>query len=156
MSMPQFFATAAGKQSDITPPSSVENWRDVGYDQDVVHATAHTLAYNHMKGTQKGNSGVKTEGASEEYHVYSIEWLPDKIYFFIDGQQVYEFNPKKLISDATYKQWPFDKRFHLLINIALGGNWGGARGFDEEILPCVMEVDYVRVYQSPEINSITG
>ena len=43
--------------------------------------------------------------------------------------------------------WPFDKRFHILMNIAVGGSWGGAMGVDDTIFPATMEVDYVRVYK---------
>lgn len=48
---------------------------------------------------------------------------------------------------AGYKVWPFDKRFHLLLNIAVGGSWGGLQGVDEDIFPQQMIVDYVRVYE---------
>lgn len=140
------------------------NWPDsgeidimehVGYDMQTIHTTVHTKAYNHSIGTQKGKSR-KSENVDTEFHKYSIEWLPDKIRFFIDDVEVNVFEPSKLMSRPTYKEWPFDKREHLLINIALGGDWGGAKGFDEECLPATMEIDYVRVYQSPEINEITG
>jgi len=43
--------------------------------------------------------------------------------------------------------WPFDGPMHLLLNIAFGGNWGGAKGVNDAILPAKMEIDYVRVYQ---------
>ncbi len=46
--------------------------------------------------------------------------------------------------------WPFDKKFHLLLNIAVGGDWGGAQGMDESIYPVTMDVDYVRVYKMIE------
>ena len=49
--------------------------------------------------------------------------------------------------NEDYKGWPFDQRFHLIMNLAVGGNWGGAKGVDESIWPQRMEVDYVRVYQ---------
>ena len=47
---------------------------------------------------------------------------------------------------ADYKQWPFDKPFHLILNVAVGGEWGDAKGVDESIWPQRMEIDYVRVY----------
>jgi beta-glucanase (GH16 family) len=128
----------------------------VGYDEGRVHATVHTHAYNHESRTQKGNGGVTVENAVSEFHVYGVEWLPDRIRFFIDGDEVYLFTPRKLLTVPTYKHWPFDKRFHLLINLALGGDWGGAQGFDTEMLPAVFAIDYVRVYQSPEIAALTG
>ncbi|MDZ7636462.1 MAG: hypothetical protein U5L72_19380 [Bacteroidales bacterium] len=40
-----------------------------------------------------------------------------------------------------YKVWPFNKRFHLLLNVAVGGNWGGVMGIDDTIFPRTMEVD---------------
>jgi hypothetical protein len=49
---------------------------------------------------------------------------------------------------ADYRQWPFDQPFHLVMNVAVGGNWGGAHGVDPDIWPQRMEVDYVRVYSS--------
>ncbi|RYD86861.1 MAG: glycoside hydrolase family 16 protein, partial [Sphingobacteriales bacterium] len=49
-----------------------------------------------------------------------------------------------------YKVWPFDKRFHLLLNVAVGGDWGGAQGIDNSTFPNAMEVDYVRVYKMIE------
>jgi glucosylceramidase len=127
----------------------------VGYDYNTIHTTVHTGAYNHSIGTQKGKSAVY-KNVDTEFHLYSIEWLPDKIRFFVDQQEQYVFDPSKLITAATYKQWPFDKRFHLLINLAFGGNWGGAKGVDYGSLPATMEVDYVRVYQSPEITALAA
>ena len=52
--------------------------------------------------------------------------------------------------------WPFDQRMHLLINLAWGGSWGGREGTDRKCLPAKLEVDYVHVYQSPEIMLLTG
>ena len=126
----------------------------VGYDQDVVHYSIHTLSYYHSIGTQK-TATSKVKGASEDFHVYGLEWLPDKMIFTVDGEKTFTYEPTKYKSTPTWKEWPFDKRFHLLLNIAVGGDWGGQRGVDEDIWPQTMEVDYVRVYQSPEITAIT-
>ena len=46
----------------------------------------------------------------------------------------------------TWARWPFDQRFHLLFNIAVGGWWGGAKGIDDDSFPSKMEIEYVRVY----------
>ena len=114
----------------------------VGYNPDTVFGSVHTQAYNHVIGTQK-TKGVFVENPSGQFHIYSIEWQPDSINFLLDDKKYFSFaNEHK-----TYKEWPFDKRFHLILNIAVGGNWGGQKGIDETSLPYVMEVDYVRVYQ---------
>lgn len=114
----------------------------VGYDFGTVHGTIHTEAYNHSIGTQLGKS-VEVENVSTRFHVYAIDWNEDEIVWYVDGEAYYRIeNPNK-----TYKEWPFDKRFHLLLNIAIGGNWGGAQGVDPNLDEATMEIDYVRVFQ---------
>lgn len=121
----------------------------VGYDPDVIHATVHTKAYYHSIGTQK-SAQVTVPTSRSEFHTYTIEWEPDKIRAYLDGTPYFTFRNERLTSDtATWREWPFDKPFHLLLNLAVGGNWGGAQGVDESIWPQRMEVDYVRVYQKP-------
>ncbi|MFD3003756.1 family 16 glycosylhydrolase [Pontibacter toksunensis] len=117
----------------------------VGFDQNRVHVTVHTEAYNHSKGTQKGQNKV-IDTASSEYHLYRVDWTPYAIRGYIDDQQVFEFINEGKGSSV----WPFDKRFHLLMNIAVGGNWGGAQGVDPAVFPQAMEVDYMRVYEMVE------
>lgn len=115
----------------------------VGYDPGVVHGTIHTEAYNHMKQTQKEGK-IMLPDAQDEFHVYAIDWTKDKIDFMVD-EKVYHTVQRS--SSDTFKEWPFDQRFHLILNIAVGGNWGGAQGVDPDIWPQKMEIDYVRVYQ---------
>jgi beta-glucanase (GH16 family) len=126
----------------------------VGYDPDVLVTSIHTESYNHGKRTQKGKS-VKRQGMIDDFHVYAVEWLPDKIKFFYDDELQFTYNPSMLKENPSFKEWPFDRRFHLLINLAFGGDWGGARGVDFNVLPVTYEIDYVRVYQSPEITALT-
>ena len=77
------------------------------------------------------------------FHTYAIEWTESEISFLTDDQVYFRFENEKSGSQA----WPFDKAFHLILNVAVGGNWGGSRGVDENIWPQRMVVDYVRVYQ---------
>lgn len=123
----------------------------VGYDQGTIHSTIHTDAYNHNKNTQKGNS-LSVPDCSEEFHVYLLEWLPDKMIFRVDGEEIFNYCPTDYTANPTYSQWPFDKSMYLILNVAFGGNWGGSRGIDEELESARMEVDYVRVYQSTQIS----
>jgi len=117
----------------------------VGYDQDRVHVTVHTEAYNHGIGTQRGANKV-IANASTAFHLYRIDWTPEAIKGFIDDQQMFEF----VNEGKGWAEWPFDKQFHLLLNLAFGGNWGGTQGIDPSIFPQSMEVDYVRVYRLTE------
>lgn len=115
----------------------------VGYDPGVVHGTIHTESYNHVKQTQKEGKITLTD-AQDAFHVYAIDWAKDKIDFFVDEKK---YHTVSRAENDTFKEWPFDQKFHLIMNIAVGGNWGGAKGIDESIWPQKMEVDYVRVYQ---------
>jgi len=114
----------------------------VGYDQGNIHGTVHTDAFNHTKGTQRGGS-IMAPMASEEFLVYSINWDAEKIDFYIDNRLYFTFEN----TGKGFSEWPFDKRFHLILNIAVGGAWGGAQGVDESIFPQTMQIDYVRVFQ---------
>ena len=114
----------------------------VGFEPDSVFASVHTESYNHSIGTNK-SAGIYAPDSEDEFHVYTLEWDAEQIRMYMDGEHYYTFNNEH----KTYKEWPFDKRFHLLLNIAVGGNWGGQQGVDDSIFPQEMVVDYVRVYQ---------
>ncbi|WP_247231991.1 family 16 glycosylhydrolase [Telluribacter sp. SYSU D00476] len=115
----------------------------VGFDQNRVHGNIHTKAFNHSIKTNKGNN-VMVEGASEDFHVYSCEWTPDRVTVLVDGKDYFTFRKE---AQYGWQEWPFDQPFHLLLNIAVGGNWGGQKGVDETVYPQRMVVDYVRVYE---------
>jgi beta-glucanase (GH16 family) len=117
----------------------------VGYDPNKVHFTVHTEAYNHSIGTQKGTS-LLVPGATTDFHKYRVDWTPYAVRGYFDDQIVYTF----VNEGKSSAYWPFDKRFHLLLNIAIGGNWGGAQGVDDTIFPQSMLIDYVRVYKMIE------
>ncbi len=120
----------------------------VGYQPDVIHGTIHTGRYNHMLGTQVGKSRSITT-AEEEFHVYEMEWEVGVIRLYIDGAlfATFDYDPTDNTDVDSYQAWPFDKRFHLILNTAFGGNWGGAQGIDDTVLPVDFVIDYVRVYQ---------
>ena len=125
-------------------PSSgeIDIMEHVGYDLGVVHGSVHTEAYNHKINTQR-SSARKIANVDTEFHVYSIIWDKDKISFFVDDVQYFLFENDQ---QGNYKTWPFDQRFHLLINIAVGGDWPGNPD-NSTNFPRKMLVDYVRVYE---------
>jgi beta-glucanase (GH16 family) len=115
----------------------------VGYDPGVIHGTIHTESYNHIKQTQK--EGKITVGdAQDAFHVYAIDWNANKMDFYVDEKLYHSITRG---ANDTFKEWPFDQKFHLIMNLAVGGNWGGTQGIDGSIWPQRMEIDYVRVYQ---------
>lgn len=141
------------KYGDWPASGEVDIMEHVGYDQDVIVQSIHN---NKFHGGSAKNHSTPLEGVSEEFHVYGVEWLPDQIVFTIDGEVQSVYDPNQITSQPTKDHWPFDKRMHLLINLAFGGDWGGAMGVDDSYLPVEYYIDYVRVYQSPEIMELTG
>lgn len=114
----------------------------VGFHQGYIHGSIHTKKYNHVIHTQKTDT-LLVPDCSSAFHVYALEWDKDRIDVFVDKKKYFSFSNEH----SGYDAWPFDQPFHLLLNLAVGGNWGGQKGIDEKIWPQKMEVDYVRVYQ---------
>jgi beta-glucanase (GH16 family) len=114
----------------------------VGYMPDTLHFNVHTKKYNHAAGSGKGTR-IYFPSPDKGFHIYAIEWYPERIDWYFDGNKVFTYENEKTGEDA----WPFDKPQYLLLNLAFGGDWGGRRGIDLKSLPQSMLVDYVRVYQ---------
>jgi len=114
----------------------------VGYMPYTIHGTIHTKVYNHIDGTQKGST-IEIPDVSSEFHNYSIEWSEEFIEFAVDDSVYFKFSNE----NKTWKEWPFDHEFYLILNLAVGGSWGGKEGIDTTIFPSVMEFDYIRIYQ---------
>lgn len=120
----------------------IDIMENVGFDPHVIHANIHTWAYNHTKGTGKGNR-ITIQAPYEDFHVYAIEWFSDRIDFFVDDQKYFTYRNEGTGEDV----WPFDQEFYLILNAAIGGAWGGQQGIDDSIFPQQYQIDYVRVYQ---------
>ena len=117
----------------------------VGHDEGRIHGSVHTDSYNHIIGTQRTNSKL-IKDVKTLFHIYSIEWSEQKIDFFIDDTLHYTFQND---FSNDFRTWPFNERFHLLLNVAVGGNWPGPPN-NTTVFPQDMEVDYVRVYEKQE------
>lgn len=120
----------------------IDIMENVGFMPDTILASVHTKSYHHSIGTQRSDT-LTIPSCYDEFHTYQLEWEPAELRAYIDGQHFFTFQNEGTGTDA----WPFDQRFHLLLNVAVGGTWGGAKGIDSTIFPRSMEVDYVRVYQ---------
>ena len=117
----------------------------VGFDPHQVHATLHSALYVHTKGTQRG-AQIKVPTACTAFHRYQMNWTPDAITIGVDDRAYMRVRNDR---PGGRGAWPFDGPFHLILNVAMGGDWGGQKGIDDAALPQRMEVDYVRVWQRP-------
>jgi beta-glucanase (GH16 family) len=114
----------------------------VGFNKDTIFGSVHSETYNHIKKTQK-TQGIFIDKPYDKFHVYAIEWTPEKIDFLLDGKVYLHI----LNEHKTTDEWPFDQNFCLKINNAIGGMWGAQKGIEDSVFPQQMAVDYVRVYQ---------
>lgn len=118
----------------------------VGYEIDdstghgVNHATCHTRAYYFKQGNQIG-SEVELDSMNTKFHTYAVEWYPDVIYGLIDGERYYTYD-----KNANDLEWPFNTPQNIILNLAVGGGWGGAKGIDDSYVNHQFVLDYVRVY----------
>ncbi len=115
---------------------------EVGFNQNIIYGTAHNKLYNGANGQQKGGNKLIPD-ADNAFHVYSIEWTSNQVVWSIDSVQYFTYADPGLGTGA----WPYLQDFFMILNIAVGGNWGGQKGVDDSIFPQQMVVDYVRVYQ---------
>ena len=126
---------------DWPKSGEIDVMENVGYDPNPVYFTIHTQLYNGAIGTQKGANKSIADN-STAFHKYRMDWTPYAIRGYYDDTLLFIY-----INDGNGSaSWPFDQKFHLLMNIAVGGNWGGIKGVDNSAFPANMQVDYVRFY----------
>jgi beta-glucanase (GH16 family) len=115
----------------------------VGYEGDTVYSSVHTRDYGQSTG--KGRSGlIKTERPFDDFHVYALEWYDNRMDFYFDDTNYFTCHRK----GEGFGEWPFDFPQYLLINLAIGGSWGGLEGIDDAIFPVKYWIDYVRIFGS--------
>ena len=107
-----------------------------------VNADSRCYGTVHWDNNGHAQYGGNVATTPNVYHVYSVEWTPTYIRWFVDGAKYHEIN----ITNGTGGTEEFQKPFFLLLNLAVAGDWPG-QAVDESKLPATMNVDYVRVYQ---------
>ena len=111
----------------------------VGRSPQEIFTSLHTKAGH---GDYASTKTTHIENIEKGFHVYTADWTKDQITFYVDGQKVYTFAPK----DKSREVWPYNQPFYLLLNLAVGGNFGG-KEVDHTIFPQEFVIDYIRVYQ---------
>lgn len=102
------------------------------------HGSCHTRAYYFKQGNHISNT-IPIEGMGKDFHLYEMEWTPEAVKMFVDGEHYYTYDKR-----ANELEWPFDKPQNLILNLAMGGGMGG--DIDPSLESQELLVDYVRVY----------
>ena len=112
----------------------------VGWDPTVIHGTLHSGDYNHIKGTQRG-AQVTVPTACTAFHRYQLDWRADAITIGVDDRAY-----MRVANDrpGDHGAWPFTRPYDLILNLAIGGDWGGKLGIDDAAFPMRLTIDYVR------------
>lgn len=110
-----------------------------GVEPGIIHTSMHTTSsHGRTVNTEKSMIADIEEG----FHTYTADWTPDAITFSIDGKAVYTYAPE--VKNA--ETWPYDQPFYILLNLAVGGTFGGTE-IDQDIFPVTYEIDYVKVWE---------
>lgn len=125
----------------------------VGYDPNTFYCALHTLNKNGMNGLNFKGHQTLTEPAANEFHEITMEWIEseflgfDRIHIYVDGVKTTTFAETSQLQSSD--DWPFNDQFFFILNLAIGGSWGGSQGIDDSMFdnPVLFQVDYVRVYQ---------
>ncbi|EGF93557.1 beta-glucanase [Asticcacaulis biprosthecium C19] len=136
------------------PAAPYTNWPDdgeidimeyVGWNPGKVYQSVHTKAYYHVLNNQKSVISNVADACSA-WHTYQLTWTADRVLLGFDGRNYFSYR-----NDGTsnYNEWPFFRPQFLLLNVAVGGDFGGVSGVDDAAFPYAMQIDYVRVYQKP-------
>jgi hypothetical protein len=136
-----------------TWPSSgeIDIMEYLGHETNRVHTTCH-YGNSPSDKDQIGTSYILPTGDfTEDFHLFEIEWSENNIKWYVDEILILEVNDP----DVVPYLYPLNEEFHLLLNVAVGGNWPGDPD-DTTIFPQVMEEDYVRAYQLVEDWDISG
>jgi hypothetical protein len=115
----------------------------VGYFPDAIHANLHNWDENAENKRHSFGNYITKEKPYEDFHIYWMEWTPDLVEIYYDAKRIVSYCP----DPEKPERFPYNKPYYFLMNLAIGGSWGGVKGIDDSIFPCRFEVDFVRIYQ---------
>ncbi|HYP89928.1 MAG TPA: glycoside hydrolase family 16 protein [Polyangiaceae bacterium] len=120
----------------------IDVMENVGFEPTIIHSTSHTGADE----TGTHNGIINVDGLADNFFVYALEWSSTQLDFFIDDKKIYTYANDGAGNTDT---WPYSQPFFLLLNLAIGGTWGGQQGIDDTAFPHHYYIDYVRYYTRP-------
>lgn len=119
----------------------------MGQATDTSYGTIH---YGNPHNESQGTCVLEEGSFSDEYHVFSVDWEPGKIDWYVDGNLIHTesnwYSATEGQGEITYPA-PFDQPFYIILNLAVGGSWVGNPDETTDIENAEYRIDYVRVYQ---------
>ena len=110
----------------------------VGKEPSTIYNSLHnSSSYGNTINSKK----TTIDHIEEGFHVYKTKWTKESIIFYIDDEEVYTYAPNK----KDQKNWPYNKPFYLILNLAIGGNFGGPE-VDDTIFPQEFIIDDIKIY----------
>ncbi|HVS79234.1 MAG TPA: glycoside hydrolase family 16 protein [Candidatus Saccharimonadales bacterium] len=147
------------KYASLSPPTNFYRYLNdgeidiaeaIGTEPNVVYGIAHSLAYPPDGNNRNYYNTITLPGNEKAYHDYELDWTPTNLTFLVDGHAFFSISKQK---GADYRSWPYDQQFYLIINLALGGSWGGRDraqfppdGVNSQALPATMKVKSINYY----------
>ena len=124
----------------------IDIMENLGREPSIVHGAVHgpgiSGAYNIGRPFALGSGSF-----ADDYHVYAIEWAPQRVDFLVDGTCYHTVTPASLPPGG---KWVYDQPFFLIVDVAVGGAWPGNPD-ESSVFPQKMLVDYVRVYRRQQM-----
>lgn len=121
----------------------IDIMENVGKEPEWIHGSLHSEKYNFKNGNQVTKK-VSIPTNYSEYHTYSVIWTPEYIEFLVDEVPYLKHSYDEVAEPSRWEAYPYDKHYNILLNLAVGGNWGGE--IDDSIIPAYFYIDSIKVY----------
>jgi beta-glucanase (GH16 family) len=141
---PAFWMLGSDVQQNGWPGcGEIDVMENIGKEPSIVHGTIHGPGYSGGNGISAADELPSKAALADDYHVYAVEWSPERIVFFLDERPYATMTPRSLPENT---KWVNNHPFFLLLNLAIGGGWPGNPDATS-VFPQELSVDWVRVFR---------
>lgn len=160
----RFMRTPHGNHTGIwmMPAPPTEQWPKSGEIDIMEHLGDESVIYQTVHSWYSDDLGHKEDPASQQtvkiddpegWHIYGIVWTADSIDYTVDGETYLSYPNLHLEGEDGQWQWPFNHPFYLILSQSLGGEGTWAGYIDNDALPAVFQIDWIKVWQDASEDS---